>query len=402
MQELQRRQKEEKVLNDMLNDKEGAYKRSLEGRIAHVTDLQYGQHQNIFATSYSSIHKAAADGNDAGIHYFLGLKTKPRVHVDDYDKFGICAIHYAAEKGYNHIVDLLVSKGCPVDIPTTDGMTPFMYAAKNNRLETMESLVINHRADTIAVNRAGMTAAHFAAQLDHVDAFETLLKLNALAKERAMDEIAAAEMAAENPDEVAAEADKKARAQLKKSHETAPAKGEGGSGKAEHKKGGAKASAHADDDASVGSHSSFSSSMAGLKAPVLEGGAKAKEGKVAAPGGADGSEEIDANPADVLRRKYEALLRLPDTAIVDIPSRNGTRPVHIAATYSSLRCLQLLIRVGANFNSQDTAGENALHKAARRCNTDAYKLLLAAGGQENVKNTSRESALELLKDASFI
>ena len=126
MQELQRRQKEAQVLNDLLNDEKGAYRRSLEGRIEHNFDLQYNQNKNLFATGYSSIHKAACDGAESGIVFFLEKKSKPKVNVDDYDKFGICPIHYSAERGYDHCVRLLLKRGCNIDVPTMDGMTPFM------------------------------------------------------------------------------------------------------------------------------------------------------------------------------------------------------------------------------------------------------------------------------------
>jgi len=377
----------------MLNDTAGAYKRSLEGRIEHVTDLQYGQHKNIFATSYSSIHKAASDGNSAGIHYFLGKKDLPRVHADDYDKFGVSALHYAAEKGYDDVLEILIDAKCPVDLPTIDGMTALMYAAKNNQLKTMENLVVNHGADLLAVNRAGMSAAHFAAQLDHIDTFHLLLKLNLVAKETAMQKIADAEMASENPEAVATDAGKAARKAMQDE------KDKGASGK--------KDKSHNDDDSTVDSRSKPKKhkkhdSKDSKSGPTEGAMGAAKAGKVAPPGGEGGAEEADADPVDALRKKYEALLTLPDTAIVDIASRNGTRPVHIAATYNSLGVLELLLRVGAKFNEQDSAGESSLHKAARRCNTDAYKMLVAAGGYEHIKNTSRETPAELLKDNSMM
>jgi ankyrin repeat protein len=400
MQELQRRQREEKILNDMLNDAEGAYKRSLEGRIAHVTDLQYGKHLNIFATSYSSIHKAAADGNESGIRYFLERDEKPKVYPDDYDKFGIAAIHYAAEKGYDVIINVLIEAGCPVDLPTTDGMTALMYAAKNNQLKTMDLLVLTHKASLLAINRAGMSAAHFAAQLDHVDTFEKLLQLNVAMKEIATQEIADAEMLAENPDAVAANADKAAR-KAQKDASDRKALDKIGSGGASGKGSGPA------DDASTASGESHEkrTKKKDKKADAKASEKKAGPGagaKVGPIGGVDGTQDPDANPADELRKRYTELLNLPDTAIVDIPSRNGTRPIHIAATYNSLRVLALLIKTGAKLNAQDTAGENSLHKAARRCNTDAYKMLVAAGGYEDVRNTSRETAKELLKDNSLI
>jgi len=276
-------------------------------------------------------------------------------------------------------------------------MTALMYAAKNNQLKSMENLVVKHGANLLAVNRAGMSAAHFAAQLDHIDTFDLLLKLNLVAKERAMQEILDAEMVAENPDAVVAAADKAARKANKDE------KDKGGSGKAKEK-------SHYDDDSTVSStskpkkhkkHESIDTKGSKSGAAAAPDGST-KAGKVAPPGGKGGAEEADADPVDALRKKYEGLLTLPDTAIVDIASRNGTRPVHIAATYNSLDVLGLLLRVGAKFNEQDSAGESSLHKAARRCNTDAYKMLVAAGGYEHIKNTSRETPAELLKDNSMM
>jgi ankyrin repeat protein len=379
----------------MLNDEAGAYARTIEGRMEHQNDLQYKQHKNLFATSYSTIHKAACDGSESGIHYFLNSKQKPRVNADDYDKFGICPIHYAAERGHEAVITLLLSKGCNIDIPTTDGMTAFMYAAKNNQLSTMNYLV-ERGASILSVNRAGMSAAHFAAQLDHLPVFERLLELNVLAKENCLAEIAEAEMAAENPDELAADKAKKAKIGQKDAKNVATSSSSG-----KEEKG------FADESSVIGDDDDDSTVMSGAtnsSAPKLGGGATqtAPGAKVKAPGGADGAEELDIDPVEALRQKYAPLLVMKDTAIVDIPSRNGTRPCHIASTYNSLRVLELLIKVGSEINGIDTAGENSLHKAARRCNTDAFKMLVAAGGYENVKNTSRETAAELLKDASFI
>ena len=189
-------------------------------------------------------------------------------------------------------------------------------------------------------------------------------------------------MAAENPDELAAE---KAKAELRKAKDARNvlpgSKGEEGKHEAD------------DDSTQQYDDDDDESTLVEVK--------NAKSGKVKAPGDG-GDDDLSEDPVEELRRKYAPLISMKDTAIVDIPSRNGTRPIHIAATYNSLNVLALLIRVGSEFNGVDSAGENSLHKAARRCNTDAYKMLLEAGAYENVKNTSRETAAELLKDASMI
>ena len=64
MQELQKRQKEQQKFLDLI--KEGAGK-TVEERVEYNKDLEYNKHANLFAVSYSSIHKAACDGSVSGI-----------------------------------------------------------------------------------------------------------------------------------------------------------------------------------------------------------------------------------------------------------------------------------------------------------------------------------------------
>lgn len=387
MQELQRKQKEAQILNDMLNDEAGAYRRSLEGRMEHNRDLQYNQHKNLFATGYSTIHKAAIDGSESGIIYHLTKKEKPRVNVDDYDRFGICSIHYAAERGYDDVIRLLVTRGCPVDVRTVDGMTAFMYACKNKCLATME-LLTELKTDLMAVNRAGMSCCHFAAQLNHVEVFEKLLELTVHAKERAIQEIADLEMMQENPDAFAAEQDKRARAEQKKANEK--------EGNEKH-----DADLHGGDDKATGGVV-----IDDDETLTTASGKKKKKDKKAAKGAAaghiGGNPDEDEDPVEAMKKRYADFLNLPDTAIIDIASKNGTRPIHIAATYNALELLQFLIDKGCAFDATDTAGETSMHKAARRSNNDAYKMLKEAGADEYVKNSSRETPFDLLKDATMI
>ena len=134
MQEMQRKQREQQLFYDLI--KEGAGK-TVEERVEYNKDLEYNKHANLFAVSYSTIHKAACDGSVSGIKYFMSLKSKPRIKSDDLDKFGIRPIHYAAERGFNDAVETLLSFGCNVDARTSDDMTAMMFASKAGKLDTM-------------------------------------------------------------------------------------------------------------------------------------------------------------------------------------------------------------------------------------------------------------------------
>ena len=137
MQALQKKQLEEQKMREMLATDET---RTVEQRVEHCRYLQFEEHQGIFATSYSTIHNAAADGSIEGLKYFLSPAYRPKVHIDDFDKQGFCPIHSAAIKGANHSIRFIVEKGCDVDTRTTYGDTALMHACKENQLESIKLL----------------------------------------------------------------------------------------------------------------------------------------------------------------------------------------------------------------------------------------------------------------------
>lgn len=210
MQALQEKQREQQRLIEALRDFKEP---TVEERIRHNKDLQYNQNQNLFAVLYSTIHKAAMDNSVSGILWFLQGNFKPRIHVDDFDRFRVCPIHYAAERGADDAVRCLLENHCEVDVKSGDGQTALMYAAKEGRLSTMR-LLFEHGASLPAVNRAGMSAAHFAAQSDRVETFALLIELNILLKARLIQEIEEAEIAASDP--TAGDKDKNADGSAKK------------------------------------------------------------------------------------------------------------------------------------------------------------------------------------------
>lgn len=151
MQALAKKQLEEQKLRELLAT-DGT--RSIEERVEHCRVLQYEEHKAIFATSYSTIHKAAGDGSIDGLKFFLDGKHKPKVHFEDFDKYGFCPLHSAAIAGANHSISFLIERGCSPDIRSTYGDTALMHACKETRLSTIRML-LRFGATVTAANKAG-------------------------------------------------------------------------------------------------------------------------------------------------------------------------------------------------------------------------------------------------------
>lgn len=178
MQALQKKQAQSQQLRDVLAGASGTIvHKEIEERVEHCKNLQYNEHQQLFAVLYSSIHKAACDNSIAGVKYFLATKQKPKVHIDDYDQHGVCPLHLAAERGHNDVVTFICGSGCDVDIRTTYGNTPMMYACKENKLDTIR-LLYSLGAKLGLKNKAGQSAIHYAAQSDHIEVLKLIVELN--------------------------------------------------------------------------------------------------------------------------------------------------------------------------------------------------------------------------------
>lgn len=146
---------------------------TVESRVGRVRDIHVRGEKRLFAVMYTTIHKAALDGSCQGILHFVNCRL---AHVEDFDCKGMCAIHYAAERGHLAVVQLLLSLKCEVDLRSLDGSTPAMFAAKGNHSSVVRALH-EHQADLMAVNRSGHSAAHFACFGDHASVLECLVEL---------------------------------------------------------------------------------------------------------------------------------------------------------------------------------------------------------------------------------
>lgn len=79
-------------------------------------------------------------------------------------------------------------------------------------------------------------------------------------------------------------------------------------------------------------------------------------------------------------------------------ANNKRTPLHTACEWDSINTIQFLIDQGVSLTAQDTNGDTALHKTARRYSFSTYRLLSKAGASEKTKNMHGESAHDLLHD----
>ena len=174
MQSLQKLQAEKGNIGKQLAELKNVA--TVESRLKHLNDVHFHDKDQPFAIQYSTIHKAAYDGNVSGLQYFLSLTGYQTVNVDVYDQTGKACIHIASERGHTHIVDYLLSKGANIDLTTiVDNTTPLMYACCENKLECIEKLLKNG-ALIFKKNISGFSAMHYCAQGDHVEGIIMVMK----------------------------------------------------------------------------------------------------------------------------------------------------------------------------------------------------------------------------------
>lgn len=72
---------------------------------------------------------------------------------------------------------------------------------------------------------------------------------------------------------------------------------------------------------------------------------------------------------------------------VNAESECGLAPIHFAALFDRLQCVELLLSNGADVSLADREGNTPLHMAAFLGNTDVVRVLLRAGADPAVRNT---------------
>jgi hypothetical protein len=81
--------------------------------------------------------------------------------VDCVNKSGKSLLHYAAEYGQYHVIEILIDKGVYVNSIDAKGMTPLHYAVKNIQYDAVVMLLDNKDADVRFANKKGKTALDY-------------------------------------------------------------------------------------------------------------------------------------------------------------------------------------------------------------------------------------------------
>lgn len=104
----------------------------------------------------------------------LGLGDPIAFDVNVSDSYGRTALHYAAEQGHAHVIDVLLMAGSFVNAMDFEGMTPLYLAAARGNTEAVQSLV-QHSANINLRATDKSTPLHSAASRGQIDITRILL-----------------------------------------------------------------------------------------------------------------------------------------------------------------------------------------------------------------------------------
>jgi serine/threonine-protein phosphatase 6 regulatory ankyrin repeat subunit B len=102
--------------------------------------------------------------------------------LNETDKDGLTALHWAAIEGQEEMVSYLLSQGAQADITDQEGITPFMEAAWKGHVGVAKMLLQHMGAEGLdETGKDGLTALHMAAIEGHEDIMAFLLSQGAQA-----------------------------------------------------------------------------------------------------------------------------------------------------------------------------------------------------------------------------
>ena len=96
-----------------------------------------------------------------GLEDFVDLLIRHEAQIDAVDKFGNSPIYYAAIGDHVGVVEILLEGGANVNLQNRRGMTPLMMAASDGHLATVQAL-IDAKADPSLTDFTGRTAWEWA------------------------------------------------------------------------------------------------------------------------------------------------------------------------------------------------------------------------------------------------
>ena len=317
-------------------------------RQAHLEKLQYVDGKEIFAVQYSSIHKAAIDGSVDAIKYFLSGRGRKKgkagvnskVECNDWDQCKMSPIHYAGERGYNHIIGAIVDKGGDIDYPNGNGMKASHFAAKMGHHDSLIFILDECDGNIFAKNSGGMSIAHYAVQCDYVEILKVMVERFTRKLQLIIARLEELELIALN----------------------------GG-------------------DAAMGDPLEGAED---IEKP--EGTLNIEQLRIAM-----NIENEETSEEDILAE----VMKMQPEDILNMPSLSGCTCLHLCGEFGSMKCLEYLISLKLDMNSQDSVGETPMHKAGRKNHFEAYNTMKEVGGSDKVKNLLGETPFQALHDETL-
>ena len=128
-------------------------------RVNHIRRLQKVDGVEIYAVQYTTIQRAAATDNVAGIAHFLR-----KGHLNKPDEAGNTALHVACRWGYHNVISALAEAGADVNCRNKIGQACCHLAVAGGHTHLLE-ILFDMGADLALKDGGGATPAHYAAQV---------------------------------------------------------------------------------------------------------------------------------------------------------------------------------------------------------------------------------------------
>lgn len=125
--------------------------------------------------SYSCLYKWYADILNRTSDL---LKTPLHCDINQIDRYGRTALHYASDRGHTSIVQLLLTAGCNANHTSSDNVSPLHLASSQGHCDIVKLLVqagarVNH------ITNSKTTPLHFASSQGHIKIMHVLLQAGA-------------------------------------------------------------------------------------------------------------------------------------------------------------------------------------------------------------------------------
>ncbi|XP_038173480.1 ankyrin repeat domain-containing protein 26-like [Arvicola amphibius] len=119
--------------------------------------------------------RAASVGDVASVEWFINASEH---HVDECDRRGRSALHYASAHNHPNVVTLLSSNDCTnINLKDDEGCTPLIKATQRDNIECV-SILLRHGADPHIVDANGDAALHHAICRGNINIVSKLLEYN--------------------------------------------------------------------------------------------------------------------------------------------------------------------------------------------------------------------------------